>query len=307
MPYGPENHYGFTQEEVDTIKKFVTIAIENKIPLEQIFPGEERLAQEAAFLYLLLTNPDAKWVFACHPDPIDSRDLYADQVMLEPTTVIKRQVDLTPKFSMIENQGELGSCVAQSIVGAIELYEKTDNTFIDRSRLYVYYNGRLIMGTVNEDSGMYVRDALKACQKYGVCVESIWPYELKLWKTQPTKEAYADGANFKINKYLKLNENDVAQACSMLDKGVPVIFGQYCFNSITSTKILNDGILEMPSSDEKNQGGHCTVLVGYDLDTQYFKVRNSWGNAWGKGGYYFMPFQFYQDYTFSPWVIMGLG
>jgi hypothetical protein len=81
------------------------MAIENNIPLEQVFPGEERLAQEAAFLYLLLRNPDAKWIFGTNPDPIDARDLYARDVISTPIPIItKKQVDLSVNCSPVESQ-----------------------------------------------------------------------------------------------------------------------------------------------------------------------------------------------------------
>lgn len=35
-------------------------------------------------------------------------------------------------------------------------------------------------------------------------------------------------------------------------------------------------------------GGHCFTVVGYDPATDLFKFLNSWSDAWGIGGYFFM-------------------
>ena len=43
-----------------------------------------------------------------------------------------------------------------------------------------------------------------------------------------------------------------------------------------------------------NQGGHAITMVGYD-DNRYggaLKVINSWGQAWGDGGFFWMPYSF---------------
>jgi hypothetical protein len=67
------------------------------------------------------------------------------------------------------------------------LKKNINSNYIDRSKLFLYYNTRILMGTVNVDSGAYLRDVLKAAQKYGICNETLWQYDLNNWKTEPTK------------------------------------------------------------------------------------------------------------------------
>jgi hypothetical protein len=37
--------------------------------------------------------------------------------------------------------------------------------------LFVYYNERVIEGTVDEDNGAFIRDGIKSLAKQGVCSE----------------------------------------------------------------------------------------------------------------------------------------
>jgi C1A family cysteine protease len=103
-------------------------------------------------------------------------------------TVFKLPAKLPPKAdcrefcSVIEDQGELGSCTAQALVGALEFLQLRaiskglDCGFSDLSRLFVYYNTREAMGTVREDSGASLRTGIKELKRRGACRESAWPY-----------------------------------------------------------------------------------------------------------------------------------
>jgi len=57
--------------------------------------------------------------------------------------------------SSVEDQGSLGSCTGQAIVGAIELINRKNSKNLEISRMFVYYQERLLMGTVNYDSGIF--------------------------------------------------------------------------------------------------------------------------------------------------------
>lgn len=43
------------------------------------------------------------------------------------------------------------------------------------------------------------------------------------------------------------------------------------------------------------RGGHEVCVVGYDATAGLWKVRNSWGDAWGKGGYFYLPDEDYSE------------
>ncbi len=72
-------------------------------------------------------------------------------------------VDLRSNCPEIYDQGKLGSCTANAIAAAFEydaiIQNGKDNEFTP-SRLYIYYNERLLEGTVQEDSGASISDSV---------------------------------------------------------------------------------------------------------------------------------------------------
>jgi hypothetical protein len=39
-------------------------------------------------------------------------------------------------------------------------------------------------------------------------------------------------------------------------------------------------------------GSHCMVVIGYDDVSRRLLVQNSWGNAWGDGGFFGFPYDY---------------
>src|SRR5436305_11967105 len=69
------------------------------------------------------------------------------------------RVDLTAGFLGVYNQGELGSCTANAIAGALQFLEEKEGEAqpVMPSRLFIYYNERALEGTVASDSGAQIR------------------------------------------------------------------------------------------------------------------------------------------------------
>src|SRR4051812_38669153 len=122
------------------------------------------------------------------PDLPDIRDY---RLQLDSTT-LPAKVDLRGQYSLIFDQGQLGSCTANSIAMAID-YERLRQGLkpLVPSRLFIYYNERSMEGTIKEDSGAMIRDGIKSVAKQGVCKESTWKYNIAKFKNKPTKSAYS--------------------------------------------------------------------------------------------------------------------
>jgi C1A family cysteine protease len=108
------------------------------------------------------------------PDLPDQRD-YKFGVVYKIPVKLPASVDLRAQCSPVEDQGNLGSCTANSLAGALEFLERKDQVaFADLSRLFIYYNERVIEHTVSSDSGAMLRDGIKTLAKQGVCTEALW-------------------------------------------------------------------------------------------------------------------------------------
>ena len=100
------------------------------------------------------------------PDLPDQRDkLY--QAPARMVAALPKSVDLRPGCPEVYDQGQLGSCTANAIGAALQfdqIKQKQADVFAP-SRLFIYYNERVIENTVDEDSGAMIRDGIKARQK----------------------------------------------------------------------------------------------------------------------------------------------
>jgi C1A family cysteine protease len=37
-------------------------------------------------------------------------------------------------------------------------------------------------------------------------------------------------------------------------------------------------------------GSHFVLVIGYDIEQRYFAVKNSWGEGWGDGGFFYISY-----------------
>lgn len=231
--------------------------------------------------------------YGWHKDRIDSRDkiLRYDSPNLKN---LPSKIDLRPFCSPVEDQSSLGSCTANATVGALEYLEIKDgavsSSFENYSRLFVYYNTRERMGTVDSDSGGYLREAVKAVADFGACDELKWPYDIKTFTTRPSVECYTDGASHKISEYFRLNSMPDMLKC--LADGYPFVFGFTVYSEFEGATVASTGVLNLPGPSEMALGGHAVCAVGYDMEAGTVLVRNSWGHTWGQDGYFTMPFSY---------------
>ena len=264
-------------------------------------PGLHRkpIVQQITKVKSPFSIPKYHWV----RDKVDSRD-YAYKLTATP---LKSIVDLRIYCSPIEDQGNLGSCTGNAVAGAIELLNKRNGKILDASRLFIYYYERLLEGTVNYDSGAYIRDGIRATNKYGAPLESLWPYNIRNFKTVPTQSAITDAAKRKVTLYERAN--DFNACIDALNNGYPVIIGFDVYSSFITNSVSRTGMMPYPNtSRESLLGGHAVLIVGYNNATQRFTVRNSWGTSWGDKGYFYMPYQVIQNSRMSGdfWVIKSV-
>lgn len=231
------------------------------------------------------------------PDPRDY--LYTSVPVRTPSSV-----DLREWCTLIENQGNLGSCTGQAIAGAIEYLNKRANKQTDVSRLFIYYYERLLIGTVNYDSGAYIRDGIKVVYHRGSPVESLWPYQINRFAVEPSVAARQDAQLRKVTLYERITTLD--GCINALANGFPVTVGFLVYSSFMSSTVARTGIMPYPNvRRERLLGGHAVLLVGYDSRTRRFIARNSWGTTWGDRGYFYMPYAVISDRSMSDdfWVI----
>jgi C1A family cysteine protease len=241
------------------------------------------------------------------PDLPDHRDYR----FLRKTARVARlppRVDLRGSCSPVEDQGELGSCTANALAGALEFLEIKDGVgFDDLSRLFVYYNERAIERSVEIDSGAMLRDGIKTLAGQGVCSESLWPYVISRFSRKPSAASYQAALGHRITLYQRLETVEEMRAC--LAAGFPFVFGFTVYEAFESAGVAHTGVVPMPRRKDVALGGHAVLAVGYDDPAKRFIVRNSWGKGWGVDGYFFMPYAYLADRDLSDdfWTIRRGG
>lgn len=232
------------------------------------------------------------------PDLPDQRD-FTFRVPRRTAAALPSAVDLQPQMPPVYDQGQLGSCTANAIGGAFEfdLLKQEEQDFVP-SRLFIYYNERVIERSVDEDSGAMLRDGMKTLANQGVCPEPMWPYVLSQFATKPTPECFAEAKRHLGITYMRV-EQDVAEMRGCVAAGFPFIFGFTVYESFESAAVARTGIVPMPEGDERTLGGHAMCVVGYDNPRKLFIVRNSWGTGWGKKGYGTMPYAYFTNTDLS--------
>ncbi len=241
-------------------------------------------------------------LFGWKPDRPDHRDL----VMRVPPGKVKLAllVDLAAKMSRIEDQGDLGSCVANSSTTCLEfLYKQAGKKQPELSRLFLYWYARFLDGTdPNDDAGTFIRTAMKALSNYGVCTEDLWPYDVSKYSVKPGAPCLVDASNRQILRYYRTPSLVHIKLC--LSEGFPVVFGFSVPESMFSDATASTGVVQYPSKNEGIVGGHAVLAVGYDEKKQLLKFQNSWGKSWGNKGYGYLPYRYVTDNLASDfWTI----
>ncbi|MDD4893803.1 MAG: C1 family peptidase [Candidatus Omnitrophica bacterium] len=234
------------------------------------------------------------------PDIPDQRDyLYST---IKPVIRRPKRVDLRDGCSEIEYQGRLGSCTAQALAGNLEfLDKKIDSVYTDVSRLFIYYNERVIENTVGYDAGARLRDGIKTLKNDGSCPEESWPYVISNFDRRPPSRCYKEAKKHRIESYHRLHT--IPEMLTCLAEGYPFVFGFAVYESFETTQVERTGIVSIPKKDERLIGGHAVIAVGYDQAKSRFLVRNSWGKGWGMGGYFTMPFKYLETLAADFWTI----
>jgi C1A family cysteine protease len=224
------------------------------------------------------------------PDVPDQRDLVfsAARAVSHPPAI-----DLRPGCPPVYDQGQLGSCTANAIGAAIEyeqIRQKEAKPFAP-SRLFIYYNERVMEHTVAQDAGAQIRDGMKSVNQIGACPEADWPYVIANFSHKPPLGAFKNAPLGKAVSYQRVIQTlDQMKGC--LAAGFPIVLGISVYESFESQQVASSGVVPMPASREKLLGGHAILAVGYHDADQRFIMRNSWGTSWGMKGYFTIPYAY---------------
>lgn len=200
----------------------------------------------------------------------------------------------------VEDQGEIGSCTAHSVVGMMEyMMLRAGVRHFNLSRLFLYKVTRKLLGWTG-DTGAYLRTTLQAAANFGVPPEKHWPYDVENYEEEPEAFHYSFAQNFQSLNYTRLDSSGTGKEIRKrlkrcLKAGLVAAFGFPVYSS------MGDGEVPFPSDNDTLEGGHAVLAVGYDDD---YKVgndkgvivfQNSWSDYWGYGGFGYIPYRYFDE------------
>lgn len=226
----------------------------------------------------------------------------------------------------ITRQGNIGSCTAHALAAALEhdqIQQGRSSSTHYPSLLQLYYSEREIRGSINEDVGAQLADGIRVLYETGTCSEALWPYsdDTLLYKVKPSDACFAEAARNRDQQGIAHSRvaPNIESIKHVHNRGYSVLLGIQVYKDFDSSEFAQSALAKLPAPDETSTGGHALLSVGYDdrefLTTSWGEtranphyrhliVRNSWGNAWGDKGYFYLPYDYVNpSRVYEVWVV----
>lgn len=222
----------------------------------------------------------------------DDRDKSADE-LLAAATADASAGSLAQYVLRVLNQGALGSCVANSGLGAVRMSQVRQMIAAGvenpspplGSRLLGYYNARSYHEATEIDKGTYIRFFFKALNQFGFCPESEWPYDTTRFAERPDQHVYRRAFDQRDpTDYYRITGVGDARLVAIrkaITLGHPVVFGTTISKDMTMGRGVRE-VMNPPTDPEQYAGGHAMIVEGYDPTG--FTILNSWGEGFGRRG-----------------------
>lgn len=211
---------------------------------------------------------------------------------------------------LILNQGQEGACTGFGLACVVNhlrwrqagMPEQFDSVsprmFYSYARRYDEYAGE-------DYEGSSCRGALKGFFKHGVCLEADWPYADA--GARPRFGYAKRAAEQTLGVYFRVELRNITDLQAAIQQvGAVYVSAQ-----------VHEGWYELPTRDEfphghddlplipfdgapATRGGHAFALVGFNR--RGFVLQNSWGTAWGCGGFAVLSYEDWLANGLDAWV-----
>lgn len=244
--------------------------------------------------------------FGYLPSPKDDRD-YAYRVAA-PSEQLPFSCSVDYDF-VVRDQSLTSSCVSQSLVAVMECAARNDgveyNNTLALSPHFSYWVSRQkeYSNFYPEDSGLIVRDALKAAAAVGVAPEASCPFRPYKINAVPDSVAFSFAGFSKLKSYNRCFSFEEIKVAIV--RGVPVLLAlDVTDNFVACRSYRLNGVVG------RSVGGHAMVVIAYDdwYDNYdgskgAFKILNSWGKSWGSDGYCWLPYSYVGSQWREAWTV----
>jgi C1A family cysteine protease len=195
---------------------------------------------------------------------------------------LENSIDWVKKGAVtpVKNQGKCGSCWSFSTTGAIE-----GAYFIKTGKLVSFSEQQLVdcdTGSMGCKGGIMDQAFEWVGKNRGLCSENDYPYvSIDGQKNKCTKCNIVSGS--KVKKFVDVPIDSETELMNAVSKGPVSVAIQA---DQTAFQFYHTGVLTGKCGSRLDHG---VLVVGYGTDdktnTDFWKVKNSWGANWGEDGY----------------------
>ena len=242
-------------------------------------------------------------------------------------SALPSQVDLTSLQTPVKDQGNRGSCTYFTTIALFEHALKLRNAEakdVNLSEQYLIYANKALDRVNSRDDGSYLNANIRTFLRRGILLEEQMPYSHSWFekgmpcaqfqddasapsfcRTHFPPQPTAQAALFPAERYAF----QVDQLKTLAEVRARLAEGQAVTISVPVNQkgwagpdglVQHNAELEAQCKTEPDLcGGHTVLLTGYDDTEQVYYFKNSWGSAWGRGGYGKMPYDFAQNWSYG--------
>jgi hypothetical protein len=209
-------------------------------------------------------------------------------------------INLSAILPAVRNQGKWNSCVGHGFGGIITAHLIAQGKYSQWASVQEPWNlAREMEDTLDQNVGVYPRDAAKGIKKYGYMLEFDWQYNMDNLDVSGMTEARRklciapdDLQYTRVDNGLDGIRQCLADSAREFANGKPawlITIGTPWPQSKWDNPDCNGNVPEV-SKDDFEDAGHEYIIYGYDDSTQRLLCMNSWGSDWGNCGLFSVPY-----------------
>ena len=254
-------------------------------------------------------------------DPVDLRDReytppprgLLDRFPLD--TDVRQFLPTYGRAGLILDQGREGACTGFGLACVVNYLRWRKSDLPPRmesvSPRMLYNFARRYDEYAGEDyEGSSCRGALKGWFNHGVCLEGDWPYD---GASSLPRYGYAQRASATtLGVYYRVDRKSITDMQAAIQEVGAVYASAFThegWGQVTLSRQAPSGhatIAEIPFDGRPSEiSGHAFALVGFN--GRGFVIQNSWGKAWGSGGFALLSYVDWLANAMDAWVVaMGV-
>lgn len=241
-------------------------------------------------------------------DALDLRDwLYRPRIGQAPPATL-----VPPRLRPVSNQGRSSACTGFALASVIEYLLDTarrpveaisGNMLYDMARRYDEW-----AENDEQDQGSSLRGALRGWYYHGASAQDLWAGVAMPGASLDEGDWWLDAVKRPLGAYFRVQTNTIPDLHSALNEA-GVLYASALTHAgwdalhhaaPTPAPASAAGYPVIETRDGLPDAGHAFAIVGYT--ERGFVIHNSWGEAWGAGGFAILSYADWRQNAMDCWV-----